>query len=258
MAASWDYIFQYALNQIIAPSIFNDPFQLIMYGIWFVDAIFLAGLIRILYKNYKKTDSVESLLFMIGLLLILTSLVFFNIARFCYESLGSPGLGDLLYIITQFPVIAGSLCFNIFAVRVTFPKRSKIVFSFVLVLGIIFLATITWAVIQGPPYANVVNFDVSFSLNIVFIRLCSLLPILTIPAAVFFYYAIRIRNEDKPKSTTSLWLGLGIVFFAIAFVVSPIAIELRYLQAFVLPAPIIFYICFSMPDWFKRKIGRAD
>ncbi len=258
MAIDWGYIFEYALNQIIKPSIFNDPFQLIMLGIWLVDGIFLAGLIWILYKKYKDTENFESLLFLIGLLFILISLVFFNMAKFCYTSLGSRGPGDLLFIISQIPVIVGALCFNIFAVRVTFPKHSRIVFSFVLILGIIFLVTITWGVIYGPPYTNVVNFDVLFSLDIIFIRLCSLLPIIMIPAAVFFYFGIKIRDEAKHKSTRSIWLGLGIVFFAIAFVVSPITIELRFLQACILPAPIIFYICFSMPDWFKRKIGWPD
>ena len=258
MAASWGYYLEYALNQVTQTSIFNDPFQLIMLVVWLVSGIFLAGLLWVLYRNYKKTDSVESLLFLIGLLLLLTSLVLYNVAIQSYSTLGSPELGDLLYIFIQFPVIAGALCFNIFAVRLTFEKHAKIVFSFVLILGIIYLGFIIWAIIQGPPYSNVVNFDIIYSLDISLIRLSTLFPILTIPALVFFYYAIVIRKEDKPKSTLSLLLGLGIVFFDIAFIFAPLAYELRFLQALVLPAPILFYICFSMPEWFKRRIGWPD
>ncbi|MFX1449705.1 MAG: hypothetical protein ACFFCM_02610 [Promethearchaeota archaeon] len=239
-------------------SIFSDPFEFILLGIWIVGGIFLAGLIWELYQNYKRTESFESLLFIIGLLLILTSLILFNLAKFSYASLGSPGLGDFFTIITQFPVIVGALSINIFAVRTTFPKRSKIVFSFLLIPATIFLVTLTWATIQGPPYSSVINFEVIYSLDIIIIRLPCIISILMLPAAVFFYFAIRIRNDDKPKSTISFWLGMGIVFFAIAFVVSPIVVELKFFQVFILPAPIIFYICFSMPDWFKRKIGWPD
>ena len=137
----WGYIFQYTIDQIIGRSLFSDPFEFILIGIWIVGGIFLAGLIWELYKNYKRTESVESLLFMIGLLLILIALLFFNFAKFSYASLGSPELGDFLTITTQYPVIAGALCINIFAVRTTFPKHSKIVFSILLILAIIFLGT---------------------------------------------------------------------------------------------------------------------
>ena len=130
--------------------------------------------------------------------------------------------------------------------------------SFLLIPATIFLVTLTWAIIQGPPYVNVINFEVLYSLDIIIIRLPCIISILALPAAVFFYFAIRIRNDDKPKSIISFWLGMGIVFFAIAFIVSPIVFEFRFFQVFILPAPIIFYLCFSIPDWFKRKIGWPD
>ncbi|MFX1449744.1 MAG: hypothetical protein ACFFCM_02805, partial [Promethearchaeota archaeon] len=59
-------------------------------------------------------------------------------------------------------------------------------------------------------------------------------------------------------SNLSIWLGLGILCFATALLVATIIPTFQVIQVLYVPAAIIFYICFSMPEWFKRSIGWID
>ncbi|MFX1450041.1 MAG: hypothetical protein ACFFCM_04300 [Promethearchaeota archaeon] len=254
MLASWEYAYQYQLNRLFGQSTLNDPMALFMIIIFLIAGIFLIGMIRALYQNYIAVEAIETLLFLIGMLCLLIGVVFNVFRKLSYSTWGAPELGDILYLITNFSVLAGILCVDAFSVRVTFPEHFKAIFSFVLTITPIFLGILIWAVIQGPPNAHIVNFEVAISFEMNIIRNIFVLPICAIPATLFLYYAIKIRKENKPNSSRSFWLGMGVIFFDLAVLVPQYDIELNFFQIFFLPAAITFYVCFSMPDWFKRKI----
>ena len=71
MLASWEYYLQFALNQIVGQSVLNDPIGFFMIIIFLVTGIFLIGMIRVLYRNYKETKAIETLLFLIGMIFLL-------------------------------------------------------------------------------------------------------------------------------------------------------------------------------------------
>ncbi len=260
MIKYWQYTFDFISNQFAGLGSFLEPMNLIFTFVYLLAGVFLIALLFRLYKNYKQTESVEILLFFLGLLLLLISNIIFIFRRLTYASLGLWGLGDLLTIILQFPSELGVLLINSFAIRATFPKRSKIVFSSVLTIIVIKWIVESWAIMIGPPLYDVINFDIVYSLEYSLIRLIFLLPIYIIPPGVFFYSSKVIREESKPKSTRAMWLGIGMLCFAVPFLTVPIAVIIigyvfRIVEILVVFAPIIFYICFTMPDWFKRRIG---
>ncbi len=268
MQFSWVNLVDYVSNHVTKDfHMLSQPtipaMDIIFFIIYLIAGIFLIALLYKLFKMYKETESLDILLFFIGLLLLLISNVIFIFRRFAYASLGAPELGDFLTILLQFPSDLGVLFITLFTIRATFPKRSKVIFSSVLIVVVIKWIVETWVILQGPPLYNVINYDIVYSLEYALIRLVFLLPLYAIPPIVFFYYAKKIRSENKPKSSRALWLGVGMLCFAIPFLVVPIAVVtignvMRLLEIFVLPAPIIFYICFTMPNWFKRKIGWPD
>ncbi len=258
MAVSWEYSLQYMSNMIVGSSLSSQLFELFMLSISLTAGILVAGIIYRLYKNYKKRESVETLLFLLGMISLIPANVLLTLQSLCYSTFGLPGLGELLTIITLFPAQFTYLCVNLFAIRMTFPKRYKIVLAILLVISAIYIGTQSWAVIQGPPYSNVLNFVTVYSFEIQVVRFLSVGTTAVIPIGVFYYFAVKIREENRPQSNLSIWLGTGILFFAIPVLITSVTAEFRIIQVLYIVSAIIYYICFSMPDWFKRRIGWPD
>ena len=89
------------------------------------------------------------------------------------------------------------------------------------------------------------------------------IPSAIFPPAVFFYFAKKIREENKPQSSFSVLFGIGLVCIAFGyifgfFVFIPLVILPVITRGLYLSFIIIMYVCFSMPDWFKRRINWPD
>ncbi len=253
MAVSWDYYFQFYTNQIFGRFFYVQPLEILVIIFAFIGLLFLIGIMRALYRNYKKSNAIETLLFLISMIAFLVGGVLGGIERFCYSTWGLPQLGDLIRITVIFPVYFSFISVNIFALKTTFPEKFKIILPFLLILTIVSAGTVIWAELQGPPYARIINFAVAYSLEINLIRLITLSPLAVIPTTLFFYYAIKNRIEDKPKSNLSFWLGMGFLFFTVGSALTSAGTEFFGLL-FILSAAI-FYVCFKMPGWFKKCIG---
>ncbi|MFX1450795.1 MAG: hypothetical protein ACFFCM_08135 [Promethearchaeota archaeon] len=258
MPITWDYYFQFTVNKLYGISTFSDPFELFMLIVFLIAFIFLLGIINALYKDYKKNKIIETFLFLLGMILLIPSNIFLILISLCYSTFGLPELGAFLTLIALFPSQITYLCVNIFAIRVTFPKRYKVVLVILLILSAATVGAQAWAIIVGSPYSRLINFSMVYSFEVQIIRYIGLVPIAVIPISVFYYYAIKVREENKARSSRSIWLGTGILFFALAVLIASVAGEFRIFQVLYLPAAIIFYVCFSMPDWFKRRIGWTE
>ncbi|NVM03758.1 MAG: hypothetical protein HWN67_15620 [Candidatus Helarchaeota archaeon] len=255
MAVDWQYSLQFYFSQIFSSS---SPFDLITLVSLSVSGIFLIGIIHALYTNYKKNKLIETLFFLLGMMCLIIAAVFAILVRFSLANWGLLGLGIFFTIITNMFALICILLVNLFSIRVTFPTRYKIVLVILLVISAILIYTGLWAALQGPPYTMVIDFIVFFSLEIMLIRFFGLLPFSIIPISLFFYYAKKVREEKRAHSNRSIWLGLGILCFSIAVLVGSANPRFQVIQVLYVPAAIIFYVCFSMPDWFKRRIGWAD
>ena len=258
MAATLDYTIQFFLNKISGSNILTQPMELFTLVILAISGVLLAGIIYELNKNYKETESVYSLYFLISMITLIISNVLGLIMRFCYTDLGQPGIGDFLGLLEYYSSQITYLFVNLFAFRATFPKHEKIVFIYLLLLSIGFVSIMTWAIAQGPPVSTVDDFELTFSFEIIIVRTGFLLAFFITPTTVFFYHSVKIREENRAHSWVSFWLGMGIALFATVILTLSTLPMLRLLQVLFIPAGIIFYTCFRMPDWFKRKIGWVD
>ncbi|MFX0137813.1 MAG: hypothetical protein ACFFDN_29500 [Candidatus Hodarchaeota archaeon] len=256
MAIDWFYSVQFYFNKIFGTS-FN-PVQLITLVVISISGIFLIGIIHALYTNYKKNKLIETLLFLLGMISLIIAAVFGMLVSFTYRDWGLRGLGDLFTIFMNFSILSCILLVNLFSIRVTFPKRYKIVLAILLILSAILVYTGLWAAFQGAPYVRVIDFVVVFSLEFMLIRIFGLLPFSIIPIALFFYYAKKVRKEQRAHSNRSIWLGLGIICFSTTVTVANVIPRFQFIQVLLVPAAIIFYVCFSMPDWFRRRIGWVE
>ncbi len=258
MPVTWEYYFQFVSNKLFGLSIFEQPFELILLGALLIALVFLLGIIYELYKDYKKTKTIETLLFLLGMITLIPANIFGIVYSLCYSTFGLPELAEFLIIFNLFPMQFTYLCVNLFAIRMTFPKRYKIILVILLILSVILIGTMTWAILNGSPYFSIVNFAPVYSLDIQIIRFICLIPVAVIPISVFYYYATKVREENRATSNRSIWLGTGILCFALAVIVTSVATEFRMFQMLYVPAAIIFYVCFSMPEWFKRRIGWTE
>ncbi len=257
MADDWFYSVQFYFNKLFGTSS-TDPIELISLVTLSVSGILLIGIIHALYTTYKKNKLIETLLFLYAMIFLIIGSVFAILLRFAYRDWGLRGLGDLFTLGMNLFVLTCIVLVNLFSIRVTFPRRYKIVLVILLVLSAIMLYTGLWAAFQGFPYVRVVDFLVFFTLELTLIRFFCLLPYSIIPIALFFYYANKVREEKRAHSNRSIWLGLGILFFDIAVLVTGVFPRLQIIQVLFAPSALIFYVCFSMPEWFKRKIGWID
>lgn len=256
MTVTLEYYFQFYSNKLFGRSMFSDPMELFLFTISFLSLLFLIGIIWTLYKGYKETRVIETLLFLLSMISFLIAGVLGSIERISYSTWGSPQLGDLIHIIVLFPMQFSFLCVNTFAIRITFPEKFKIIISFLIVLSTILITIITWAMIQGPPYAIIINFAVVHSNDVAIVVLATLAPVAVMPLAIFFYSAKKIRDEDRPKSNRSFWFGMGFLFFTLgAGLTTPTT---PYFAIFSIFAAFTLYICFKMPNWFKRRIGWTE
>ena len=189
---------------------------------------------------------------------LIPATIFGIISSLCYSTFGLPEISEIIVILTLFPMQFTYLTVNLFAISMTFPKRYKLILVILLILSVILIGTVIWAVISGPPFFNVINLSQVYSLNIQIIRFICLIPVAVIPISVFYYYAAKVREENRPTSNRSIWLGTGILSFALAVIVTSVTEVFRVFQVLYVPAAIIFYVCFSMPDWFKRRIGWTE
>ncbi|MHA1300675.1 MAG: hypothetical protein ACTSO9_14755 [Candidatus Helarchaeota archaeon] len=258
-AAGFIWWIQYTINEILGISIFNEPWELIGLGILLIAGIFVIILMRTLYLNYKETGAVQTLYFLIAAFFLIIAIITLSIEKLSYSSLGLPQLGDFMAIIALIPSGLAIVCAAAFAFYATFPNHVKSLSSFVIILVFIYIGVLGSAILQGPPAAEVVNFEVKYSIEITFVVYGTLIPILAIGPIVFFYFANRIKEENRPAYIRSSWMGMGLLFFGIGYIneVAPLfptefSIPMRI---FYVLCAITLYVSIGMPEWFKNKIG---
>ncbi|MHA1378358.1 MAG: hypothetical protein ACTSRG_08240 [Candidatus Helarchaeota archaeon] len=107
------------------------------------------------------------------------------------------------------------------------------------------------------------NFEIEYNyLWINILIYCTAIPIQLITPITFFIFTKRTRGENRGVSNRSLWLGLGTLCYAIGYTIEIARFFLTTLsnpfRSFLTVATIILYIYFTIPEWFRNKIGWQD
>ena len=253
------YSIEFTLKELSGYSIFTDPLEL--FGTFLI--LIILGLTILicfrLFKDYQKTNDQPTLSWALASFFLVFAIIFLIIEKLSYSSFGQPDFGRFVAMIASSCVSASLISFNNFAFHITYPKYRKLLDIIVAILGISYILILIYANIRGPPYADIVEFELVYDLSINYLIYPLLIPILSIGPIVFFYFSSKSREESRPNSLRALWLGIGLLCFGLGYIVEvapffpPIlSIPLRGL---FLATAIIMYVCFAMPQWFKNRIG---
>ncbi|MHA1378357.1 MAG: hypothetical protein ACTSRG_08235 [Candidatus Helarchaeota archaeon] len=256
------YDLEFLGNTIAGYSVLKNPWELIGLGIILVAMIIVAFLAQQMFKNYKETKMIATLYWALAFFFLLVAVVFLIIEKVSYSTLGNADLGDLMAILALITSGAAIVFFDIFSFHTTYPERVKVLTSFVSILATIYVGSLVYAIISGYPLADVKAYELVYNPFIDIIVYCTLLPIILIAPIIFFYYASRMREESPPNSKRSNWIGTGLLFFAIGYIAEvapflPTEFSIPFRIFFVL-AGYTLWVCFSMPDWFKNRIGWTE
>ena len=253
------YGFWFSWNKALGYSILKNPLELIGIGIIAVILVIVILGVRELYKIYKSNRDVANLTWLLTFLSLLFAVIFLICEKLCFSTFGLYEFGKFMALLAFCFVGFAVIAINNFAFRMNNPERVKLLTACVTILVVIYITVLSYAIIIGYPISDVVNYELVYDVSIDLIVYPVLITILAIAPLTFFYFSSKIREENKAASTRALWMGLGIVFFGVGFIVevaplfpTELSIPLRGLFA---AAAIIMYVCFAMPEWFKNKIG---
>jgi len=215
-----------------------------------------------LYKNYRETKRAPTLYFLLCYIFFLIAGSLLIIEKLSFSTLGLPDLGVLMGIVALINVAIALVCGLRFVFLSTYPRHVNILnFLGAIVLAICF-GTLIYAIITGPPNAHIQNYELIYSPIINFVVYITIVPLISIGTMPFYIYAFRMRNDDRPNFNRTFWLGTGVLIFLLGilaeigpFFPSILSIPLRIAM---LLGTIIMYICFTMPQWFKDRIGWKD
>ena len=253
------YGIEFSWYRLLGYSILKNPIEIIGYGILIGTVIFgIMSAIKLL-QNYIETKRIPTFWFFLSYLFFIIGGIFLTFEKICFSTLGLPELGFLMAMIA-IGIDGFAIVFGIrFIILSTYPERSKITTLFTVILTTIFVGVIYFAMIVGPPVANIENFEIVYIPIINIIIYATLIPLLLIMCLIFYKYAFELRNIDKANSNRTLWLATGIFIFLLGYLaeVGPIfptilSIPFRFL---LLTGTIIMYIAYFMPQWFKERIG---
>ncbi len=231
--------------------------------LWIVGTIILAidlflGIycMYIIMKKYRETEDINTLIFFTSGLSLFISLGILTVLNFAFPTSYMTELRQSLAITGLLSAVTSMTILDLFAFRSTYPEHVKLLTAFVVILSVIFAGASIWAGIEGPP-------SIMYHPTLLIISYCTLIGPAAIGPAIFFYYAIKVKKEDKPKSDLSFTFGLGLLLAVISVIseLGMISAEVFVMTVFRflgLAFIIIFVIVWKMPDWYKRMIGWSD
>ena len=255
---------EYDFNKyILGYSVLKNPLELIGLGIIVMALIMVAILAQQMLKSYRETKMTATLYWALAFLFLLIAVIFLIIEKVCFSTLGNQGFGRLMAVIALMTSGVAIVCFDLFAFHTTYPEKVPFLGTLVSILAAIYAGSLIYAIISGSAdLARVEHYELVYSPTIDIIVYCTLLPIILLAPIIFFYYSGRMKEENPPNSKRSSWIGTGMLFFAIGYVAevapfmpSEFSIPMRI---FFVLAAFVLWICFSMPDWFKNRIGWTD
>ena len=101
--------------------------------------------------------------------------------------------------------------------------------------------------------------------NKIRVRFACLIPLGLMSPIMFFYFSVQSASLNKANAMRSFWMGVALSAFFMGYILEVMAIAspivdilLIIARCLMLFAALLLYICFSMPDWFKTRIGWTE
>ena len=211
----------------------------------------------ILFKRSKETKQNITLYFALMFLFLFFAVIFLITEQVSYRILNQIFLGDIMAWSALIASGTAGIFISLVTFDLTFPDKKRGLIIPIIILVFAYL-TLTFIAIfyLGDPWSFVQEGELFYAYPIMITLYVLVSPVLFIAPIVFFYYSI-VNRDNKPQSIKSFWMGLAILVFGVAYLIEigPIAIILTVpMRLGYIFAATVLYICFAMPDWFKRAI----
>ena len=204
------------------------------------------------YKQYKERKSTLTILFSCTTLSLALAMLFLMIRVIVTEI--DVFLG--VHVFSNIAMIFSGMCIifvDAFAFHIVFPKRLKVL---TFISGIFVSIAIGFSVFD---YKVVSNGEITYVWDPLYIGIpltnliqIAIIPLFSlIPALVFFYYAIIIKEESKMKSKRAWTLGLGMLIVAISYTMDMIglpSIIFIFRSLYFVSAILIYRAMFQIVD----------
>ncbi|MFX0141925.1 MAG: hypothetical protein ACFFDN_50275 [Candidatus Hodarchaeota archaeon] len=269
---TWDYGIYVTLNNLWGYSFLKGTVGIISFVLMSLNGIIGIFTLYYVFKKYKKTGNIGDFIFFLAGIFLFTGVIA-TVIRDISSSLNLFGIRDIMLILSIICIAAAAVCSNVFSIRYTYPEKVKIfTILFVIPIAILNISVLSWAIIndvastravlvQDPYIHFMLTFE--YPLIIQLIIYITAIPSAIFPPAVFFYFARKIQEENKPQSSLSVWFGISLLCIGFGyifefFIFIPLLILPLLTRGLYLSFIIIMYIIFSFPDWFKRRINWPD
>ena len=201
------------------------------------------------YNSYRENKLTQTLLFAltaffmaIAMLLLIAEKLFFTI--------GNDDMAMLFGLIAITTSGFAVVCIDSFAFNMVFPKKFKVLTLLAALVEATYL--IVW---YTDPNRIPSGGEIVISDYTTWLSYFTLVPLLIIPVLVFFYYAIKVRNEAPLSSKRSWILGLGILIISMGFIVEIAGLDPVAFAYVIVAARGLFIVGALLLYWglFKLK-----
>ncbi len=191
-------------------------------------------------NTYKKSKSIGTFLFSISVLFVALGLLMLFTEKLILETtvLDLVGImfGGIAIILS-----AGSVTtIDSFAFNMIFPDKYKI-FTIIAACAMT-VYCIFWFVEPKAVIAAEITFPTGITTLLGYVII---LPLMLVPLVSFFYYASKTRSDKPARSKRATLLGLGLVFFLLAYIIETIGFDIAIIaltgRALFIPAIILYY-----------------
>jgi len=263
MGASLQYYIWFYINKAVGYSILSNPYELIGLILILTGLVLVGILAGVLYKSYRQTKMKPTLYFFLAFVFFIIAAFFLFLEKLSYASMGSMLLGDISMILSMVTVGIAIIFIDLFAFHNTYPDHVRSLGSIIVIITCITFGIRLWGLYVGPPIMDIINFEIVYlDLGVNIILYGTIIPVIVIGPLTFYYFSIKSYKENKPNSIRSFWFGTGLLCFGVGYIAEvapffPTEFSILFRSTYIISA-IILYICFTMPDWFKDKIGWTE
>lgn len=233
-----------------------DIINLAIMGVLLVEAIFF---VRVMLRKYRESKNIVNLYFCVLIIDLIGAGICIFLEQISFDILLNDPLGRIFGTVLLVPTTIAGIVVNSIAFELTYPKRKKLLIIPIIILILIVDFLMAYAILTGVA-VEVGGVIADYGMY-TWMILVAEIPVFFAPLGTFFYFSYVTRKTSPPKSKRSFWLGFALLLFAVPYVSEliyrppEIAVPLRGL--YVISATLLF-ICFAMPEWFKRYLGWKD
>jgi hypothetical protein len=226
-------------------------------------AVLLNSIIGIKSLNsYRENKLTQTLLFSLTALFMAVAMTLLIVEKlFLSSAIPDENLGMIFGAIAIIMSGFAVVCVDSFAFNMVFPKQFKVLTLIAAGIEAIYLGVwltdaerhVEWSLVNGELTGEIVLGQ--FATMLPFL---TLVPLLIIPVLVFFYYALKVREESPVSSKRSWVLGLGVLLISTGFILEIVGLDPEIYEWVIVGARSLFIFGALLFYWGLFRIKAKE